>query len=149
MRKIVTAFLAATLSLSFSDCTSSSMAHSGASTASSLSPQFRDNGRTMDSLKGVYQFEKVEYENWEEDDGTDSTLTVLFINSEKPPARGAEGDVDVFAGDFKKVASSIHRVLLHPNRYRSYYIIFVKREKLGATLRDSHRAGLNVRVTDL
>ena len=105
-------------------------------------PNFRDNGSIIDSLKAVYNFEGVEYENWEDDDATDSSLTVSFINSKKLPAK----DVDTNVDEFKAIASSIHKSLVDTGKYKSYYIIFVKRDTISNVANNSHTAGIDVSV---
>jgi hypothetical protein len=42
-------------------------------------PEFADNGRTIDSLKNVYNCESINYENCDDKKNTDSCLTVCFI----------------------------------------------------------------------
>jgi len=127
-------------------CTSSKRSTFESPGRSSVTPEFKDNGKTIDSLKTIYGFESVEYENWEEDDKTDSSFTVCFINSKKLPQK----DINETVNEFKAIASSIHRSVLYQDRYKSYYIIFVAREKRGLLLStDSHTAGMDVSVREL
>jgi len=71
---------------------------------------------------------------------------VCFINSKKLPQK----DINETVNEFKAIASSIHRSVLYQDRYKSYYIIFVAREKRGLLLStDSHTAGMDVSVREL
>jgi len=98
----------------------------------------------MDSLKSVYNFEGIEYENWEDDDATDSSLTVSFINSKRLPSKEIEASVD----EFKAIASSIHRSIVDTGKYKSYYIIFVTRDTIGTMVNGAHTAGMDVSVRE-
>jgi hypothetical protein len=104
---------------------------------SSLPPEFKDNGKIIDSLKDVYSFETVEYNNWDYDNASDSSLTIYFINSKRLPAK----DVEAAVKEFKAIASSIHRSIIDKNRYESYNIIFVTRTKNGNSTNSSYNAG--------
>jgi len=144
MKNLFTIFSAIALSLSLSFCTSDNKPKSKETITSTLTPQFRDNGKTIDSLKSVYNFEEVEYENWEDDDATDSSLTVSFINSRKLPSKDMEASV----AEFKTIASSIHRSVVDTSKYKSYYIIFVTRDTVGNGVNGSHTAGMDVSVRE-
>ena len=144
MRNLFTIFFTIVLSLSLSSCTSDNKSKSKETNTSTLTPQFRDNGKTIDSLKSVFNFEGVEYENWEDDDATDSSLTVSFINSRKLPSKDIEANVN----EFKAIASSIHRSIVDTSKYKSYYIIFVKRDTIGNVVNGSHTAGMDVSVRE-
>lgn len=111
----------------------------------SMSFQFMDNGKAMDSLKNVYNVEMVEYENWEDDDASDSSFTVSFINSKKLP----QGDVDANVNEFNTIAASIRNSLVKPDQYKSYYIIFVERDTVNGIIHSNHRAGMDVAANGL
>ncbi|HUC80213.1 MAG TPA: hypothetical protein VMR70_04820 [Flavisolibacter sp.] len=144
MRNLFTTFFAVALSLSLSFCTADNKPKSAEPSTSALAPQFRDKGMTMDSLQSVYNFASVEYENWEDDDATDSSLTVSFINSTKLPPTEIEASVK----EFTAIASSIHRSIADTSKYKSYYIIFVKRDTIGNLVNGSHTAGMDVSVRE-
>ena len=80
-------------------------------------PEFADNGKTVDSLKNVYNCESINYENWGDKKTTDSCLTVCLINSTKVPSGG---DVDSTAGQLKGIASSIKKSLTKSQTYKSF-----------------------------
>jgi hypothetical protein len=111
----------------------------------SLTPAFKENGKIIDSLRSVYNFEAVEYENWEDDDATDSSLTICFINSKRLPAK----DIPATSREFIAIASSIRRSLVDTARYRSYYIIFVTSNRNGTVSSRVHTAGMDVLVSEL
>ena len=144
MRNLFTMLSAVTLSLTLCFCTSDNKPKSKGTNTSALTPQFRDNGKTIDSLKSVYNFEGIEYENWEDDDATDSSLTVSFINSKKLPSK----DIDEGVKEFKAIASSIHKSIVDTSKYNSYYIIFVKKDTIGNMVNGSHTAGMDVSVKE-
>jgi len=109
-------------------------------------PEFADNGKTVDSLKKVYNCESIGYENWADKKTTDSCLTVCLINSNKVPSgSNIEGNVD----ELKGIASSIKKSLAKPQNYRSYYIIFVKKENVNGVEAKSHSAGMEIPSTEL
>lgn len=135
INKILTFFFTISFLLFLSFC------RPGNPSKSVLIPLFKDNGKVIDSLRTVYQSEKVEFENWEADDATDSSLTVSFINSKKLPATETES-----ANEFKAIAYSIHQSIVDTSQYKSYYIIFVTRETAGMTVNSSHTAGMEVSV---
>jgi hypothetical protein len=145
MSRLFTAFLAIALCLSLSLCKSHDKPPRKIAATSSLVPEFTDNGKVMDSLKGVYRFESIEYENWDDDDATDSSLTVSFINSKKLPST----DVDATVKEFRGIASSIRRSIVDTNRYKSYNIIFLARDTMGMMTTSSHTAGMDVPVKEL
>lgn len=132
------------LLLSLSFCTSDNTSKLKETNTSTLTPKFRDNGKTIDSLQSVYNFEGVEYENWEDDDATDSTLTVSFINSRKLPSKELETSVD----EFKAIASSLHRSIVDTSKFKSYYIIFVTKDTIGNMVNGVHTAGMDVSVRE-
>lgn|GEM_PF-2141858 len=111
----------------------------------SAAPRFNDNGNTIDSLKSAYSFETVEYENWEDDDTIDSSLTVCFINSKKV----LHADFDARLTEFKAIAASLRKSVAEPNLYNSYYIIFVKRDTTNGIVSESHTAGMDKSVKEL
>lgn len=106
----------------------------------SVPPQFKDGQHAIDSLKTVYGFESVEYENWEASDAIDSALTVCFINSKNLP-QASDGEKSIQA--LIAIAASIEQSVAMPEKYNAYHIIFVERTKEG----DSHKMGMNVPVS--
>jgi hypothetical protein len=114
-------------------------------TDTSFAPEFKDDGKIIDSLKDVYNFEAVEYNNWDDDNATDSSLTVSFINSKKLPAK----DIETSVREFKAIASSIHRSMVDKNRYESYNIIFVTRTRNGNSTSTFYNGGPSFFVRDL
>jgi hypothetical protein len=74
------------------------------SSSNSTPPEFVDGGKTIDSLKNAYNCQGIEYENWEDDDATDSSLTVCFINSNKIPT----GNPDESYEQLKGIATKAH-----------------------------------------
>lgn len=111
----------------------------------SIPPKFSDNGKVIDSIKNAYSAEAIEFENWGDDDATDSTLTVCLINSKKLPAQDNDSSDQVFKG----LASVIRRSLTDNTRYNAYYIIFVKVNDQSGFQTRSHTAGMKVPVMDL
>ena len=144
MRNLITTFLSLLLCLTLNFCSINEIKDKEQNT-SSLIPAYNDSGKTIDSLKAVYKAQDVEYENWEPDDTTDSSLTVSFINSKRLPAK----DVDSSVNEFKAIASSIHRSIVDTGKYKSYYIIFVSRDTMGKLINSSHTAGMDVSVKEL
>lgn len=108
----------------------------------SIKPKFSDNEKVIDSIKNAYQAQGIEFENWEADDATDSTLTVCIVNSKKLPSK----DPDIASKEFKSIASDIQNSLLDKTSYNSYYIIFVKTDTAGLMQTRSHTAGAEVSV---
>jgi len=108
-------------------------------------PEFLDNGRTVDSLKRVYNCESIEYENWEDDDATDSSLTICLVNSNRVPS----SNINDTYSQFKEIASQIKQSLAKPESYKSYYIIFVKIDTVNGIVSKSHTAGSDIPSTNL
>ncbi|HEY0669885.1 MAG TPA: hypothetical protein VGD22_17010 [Sphingobacteriaceae bacterium] len=109
----------------------------------STAPLFVDGGRTIDSLKLQYLCQDIEFENWEEDDFSDSSLTVCFINSKIDPLKMKDSI------NWTLIASKIKNAVTKPERYKSYYIIFVKRETVNGLTSSSHTAGSDIPSDDL
>ena len=109
-------------------------------------PEFADNGRTVDSLKKVYNCESINYENWGDKKTTDSCLTVCLVNSSKVPSGG---NVDSTADELKGIASSIKKSLTKSQTYKSFYIIFVKKENLNGLDINTHSAGMEISISQL
>lgn len=144
MRLILTLMAFVVTSMSLSYCGFKSKRVEAHSRSPGMLPLFKDDGKTIDSLRHVYSFKEVEYENWEDDDAVDSSLTVCFINSEKLPAE----DIEASVAEFNGIASSIRNAIAEPDEYKSYYIIFVKRDGDYLTTISSHRAGMDVTLTE-
>ena len=112
--------------------------------SSFVTPEFRDNGKTIDSIVKAYNCESVEYDNWTENDATDSCLTVCLINSTKAPLFGNINDPV-----FTAMATSIKKSLAKPQDYNEYYIVFVKTDTISGTVTKVHSAGMQIRSSEL
>jgi hypothetical protein len=108
-------------------------------------PAFLDKGKTVDSIQKAYTCESIEYENWEENDATDSCLTVCFINSTKAPAEDAGDSINPFKG----IATAIKKSLAKPERYSSYNIVFIKKEVAKGVTTKNLTSGMKIPVTEL
>ncbi|MEN9952394.1 MAG: hypothetical protein RLZZ520_662, partial [Bacteroidota bacterium] len=73
-------------------------------------------GRTIDSLKNVYNCESINYENCDDKKNTDSCLTVCFIKSTNFPSGS---NVDSTADQLKGIASTIKKSLIKSQTYKS------------------------------
>ena len=109
-------------------------------------PEFADNGKTVDSLKKVYNCESIDYENWGNKKTTDSCLTVCLINSTKVPSGN---NVDESANQIKAIAFAIKKSLAKPQTYKSFYIIFVKKDNVNGQETKVHSAGLEITSAEL
>lgn len=145
MKNLFSALIIIMICLSFSHCASNNNNPVRKTNNISVSPKFSDNGKAIDSLRKVYHFEDVEYENWEDDDNTDSSLTISFINSKKIPDGNLEASVD----EFRNIASGIHGSLADQNKYRSYYIIFIERDTVMGKINSAHTSGMDIHIKDL
>lgn len=145
MKKVITTLFILLVSLCSYSFTSVFNSHPYYSDTTAKPPEFRDGGKTMDSLRKVYNCEAIEYENWEDDDASDSSLTVCFINSNKVPS----GDVDQSYNQLRAIASQIKKAVKYPALYKSYYIIFVNRENVLGVTMGSHTAGANILSSEL
>ena len=144
--KIATIFLLAiALWLSISVCLGKKIFRANTIDKTDLKPEFKDNGKMIDSLKSVYNFEAIEYNNWDKNNAKDSSLTVSFINSKKLPSK----NIDSSFNEFKAIAASFHRLIVNPGKYKSYYIIFVTRQIIRNDTISIHTAGMDVLVEEL
>ncbi len=85
-------------------------------------PSFNDNGKTIDSLRKVYNCESITYENSADKKMVDSCLTVYLINSKNAPLEnGANRNVHLL----KNIALAILPVLKEPEYYKIIYVYFV------------------------
>jgi len=109
-------------------------------------PEFADNGKTVDSLQKVYNCESINFENWGDKKTTDSCLTVCLVNSTKVPSGG---NVDSTADQLKGIASSIKKSLAKSQTYKSFYIIFVKKENVNGLETKTHSAGMEISSSQL
>ncbi|HEY6504903.1 MAG TPA: hypothetical protein VIZ28_13060 [Chitinophagaceae bacterium] len=133
-----------TISLCFCNCSNNDT--KSKKVAEIGQPEFVDNGKAVDSLKKVYNCESIEYDNWEENDATDSCLTVCLINSNKVPS----GDnVDDNVNQLKGIALTIKTSLAKPENYNSFYIIFVEKENMNGLESKSHAAGMEISSKEL
>ena len=109
-------------------------------------PEFVDNSKTVDSLKKVYNCESINFENWDDKKTTDSCLTVCLVNSTKVPSGG---NVDSTADQLKGIASSINKSLAKTQTYKSFYIIFIKKENVNGLETKTHSAGMEISSSQL
>lgn len=109
-------------------------------------PEIADNGKTIDSLKKVYNCESINFENWGDKKTTDSCLTVCLVNSTKVPSGG---NVDSTADQLKGVASSINKSLIKSQTYKSFYIIFIKKDNVNGLETKTHSAGMEISSSQL
>lgn len=109
-------------------------------------PEFADDGTTIDSLKKVYNCESIDYENWGDKTSSDSCLTICLINSTKVPS---SDNVDEIANQFKQIALAINKSLAKPQTYKSFYIIFVKKDNINGQEIKVHSAGTEIATVDL
>lgn len=123
-------FCLLTISLCFYNCSSRYIKNKELTTM--VQPEFVDNGKTVDSLKKVYNCESIDFENWEvvvNEKVTDSCLTVRLINSSKVPS--VDSDPDNISLPLKEIASTIKKALVKPQNYKLFHIIFIKKDKVG------------------
>lgn len=109
-------------------------------------PEFVDNSKTVDSLKKVYNCESINFENWGDKKTTDSCLTVCLVNSTKVPSNG---NVDSTADQLKGIASSIKKSLTKSQTYKSFYIIFIKKDNVNGLETKTHSAGMEISSSQL
>jgi hypothetical protein len=93
---------------------------------SSVPPKFNDGGKALEKLKITYQCESIEFENWEDDDAADSALTICLINSKMLSC--VKSDQEKYE-HLVAVAAQIKGSLKYPEKYKSYDVVFVKRER--------------------
>lgn len=109
-------------------------------------PEFVDKGKTVDSLKKVYNCESIDYENWGNKKETDSCLTVCLINSPIVPSSNNFDKQDL---QLKGLALTIKKSLTKPQIYKSFYIIFMKKGKVFGKEYKSLSLGWEIRSKDL
>lgn len=131
-----------TISLFFFSCASNNTK----SEMMTLEPDFADKGKTIDSLIKSYKCENIEYENWDKNDAVDSCLTVCLINSKILPSNN---NPEKSSNQLKGIALSIKKALVVPQIYNSYYIIFVKKEKVFGSELKIHSDGMKIPNTEL
>lgn len=107
-------------------------------------PKFNDNGKVIDSLKKAYNCETINFENWGDKKVNDSCLTICLINSSKIPAFS---DVEGSVKQFKSIASAVKKSLTQP--YKSFNIVFIKKEKVNFIDVSSNAAGMELSNEDL
>ena len=95
----------------------------GCTTANSYPPDFKAGSHTVDSLRTTYKCEAIEFENWDDNDLTDSTLTIGLINSEAFNQMPDESQSE----QLSLIGTAVKNSLQHPERYKTYYVIFMKR----------------------
>jgi hypothetical protein len=109
-------------------------------------PDYKDGGKTVDSLKKVYDCESIDYKNWDNKKVIDSCLTVRLINSTKVPSTG---NIEESGRQLKAIATAIKKSLLLPQAYKSFYIIFIKRENTNGMKSEVHSNGMEIRSKEL
>jgi len=144
MKLTFSLFYLLTLSLCFYSCKSNDTKNK--SVLEVIQHEFADNGKTIDSLKNVYNCESINYENWGDKTTTDSCLTVCLINSTKVPSGN---NVDENVNQFKAIALTINKSLAKPQTYKSFYIIFVKKDKVNGQETKVHSAGMEIASAEL
>jgi hypothetical protein len=137
--------IAVSLFLFMASCSTKPKPREQEETSNAFKSTFKDQGLVIDSIKKAYQCQSVELENWGDSDLTDSTLTICLINSNRPPSnQGDSGYIEL-----KSIAQQISRVVTTPEKYHSYYIIFVKRDSIGGIVTRSHTAGADIPASAL
>jgi hypothetical protein len=144
MKKSIQFFFVFSASLFLSSC--SDNATKSKEPTEITQPEFADNGKTIDSLKKVYNCESINFENWGDKKTTDSCLTVCLVNSTKVPSNG---NVDSTADQLKGIASSIKKSFTKSQTYKSFYIIFVKKENVNGLETKTHSAGMEISSSQL
>jgi hypothetical protein len=135
-------FFILTISLCFYSCSGT---HSKTAAVTTMGqPEFVDNGKTIDRLKKAYHCKSIDYENWDDKKETDSCLTVCLINSTKVPSM-----VNPDSRELIEIAATIKKSLAKPQNYKSYYIIFVKKDKFNGEEIKVHSLGQEIRTKDL
>ena len=89
-----------------------------------VNTHFRTESRTIDSLKSAFLCDSISFHKWDEEYAgiTDSTFSVIFINSKKLPPSGLKQAIPIF----KRISQSIKSSLKYPEKYNSYQIVFLK-----------------------
>jgi hypothetical protein len=143
--KVVTRlFYLIAIALCFFNCSGSETKNKV--TAAINQPEFADNGKTIDSLIKEYNCESIDYENWGDKNAIDSCLTVCLINSTKVPTGK---NVDSNATKLKGIAYIIKKALVKPQDYKSFYIIFIKKDNINGLEPKSHTLGMEIRSEEL
>jgi hypothetical protein len=108
-------------------------------------PDFTDEGQTIDTLKARYNFEGVEFENWEQDDKSDSMLTVCFINGRNLPLHSTDSMQTIL----QQFAKSIKNVLQKPSAFPTLYMVLIERKKENLVTSNSYVAGGEFKTVEL
>jgi hypothetical protein len=106
-----------------------------------IPPLFTDNGKTIDSVQKAYDCETIDFENWGDKTAKDSFLTIRLINSTKVPSLA---NMDRHVNELETIAFSIKKALANPQAYKSFYIIFIKKEFVNGEEIQAHAAGMEV-----
>ena len=144
MKIIFKLFYLLIISICFCNCSSNNAKNNVLAEANK--PGFSDDGKTVDSLKKVYNCEGVTYDNWGDKKPKDSCLTVGFINSTHVPTMD---NIDTTVTQIKAIASAINKSLENPQNYKSFNIVFIKRDTVMGQKIDVHSAGMEIPRTDL
>ena len=111
----------------------------------SMPPTFKDGNNTISGLQSKYKCEGIEFENWEDDDKTDSTLTICLINSSALPSTAVDQSYLVL----KEIATQVKHAVKRPELYKSYYVIFVKKQNSFWMESRAHTMGSDFNTKDL
>jgi hypothetical protein len=95
----------------------------GCTVANSYPPDFKAGSTLINDLQKTYQCTAIEFENWDEDDLTDSTLTIGLINSEA----FVQMSDKIQTKQLNLVGTAVKNSLKYPERYKVYYVIFMRR----------------------
>lgn len=106
-------------------------------------PEYKDNGKTIDSLKNAFACDSIVYENWGMNIAADKCLTVCLVNSNKVPS-GQINNSDSNFVLFKNIASSIQQALAKPEDYKQFSIIFVKKMMVNGEAIQVHTGGIDL-----
>ena len=109
-------------------------------------PAYKDNGKTIDSLKKAFACDSIVYENWGLNTASDQCLTVCLVNSTNVPLLN-NPDSNLLV--FKNIAASIQQALAKPQDYKKYSIIFVNKMMVNGEEVKVHSAGMDLPATAL
>ncbi|MEI7735412.1 MAG: hypothetical protein WCI49_08090 [Ferruginibacter sp.] len=109
-------------------------------------PAYKDNGKTIDSLKKAFACDSIVYENWGLNTASDQCLTVCLVNSTNVPLLN-NPDSNLLV--FKNIAASIQQALAKPQDYKQYSIIFVNKMMVNGEEVKVHSAGMDLPATAL
>jgi len=109
-------------------------------------PEFNDNDKTVDSLKQAYNCQNIEYNNWDVNEASDSSLTVELVNSTKVVWFD---NIDSTSLQLKGIALAIRKALIKPESYKSFYIVFIENGIVKGQEIKIHKSGMKILSKDL